>query len=325
MVCMHCEDPTCAEVCPADAIKQNEDGIVQSALKPRCIGCSNCVLACPFGVPKYDGRARPDDEVRHVLRPHLDRAQRRCARRCARARRCGSARRTSSPPPDPASLADDVRVRYTSREDEGADGGARPGRGRRHARTHVDRTGSTIRSASTTQEVRPVTGRSRRPPEVAPRLPVHLRRRGRRHPPGVHPLPRARLRAPSRPAPSAVAVWSSLRSINHGEPRPIVRLDDVPVNGTHLFGYPTKDDPAILVRLPGDRAARDSARSAPIWLRRLLRARQAATWCVPVTRACSTHAPGEVHRRPTAAAARTHRRRGAQRHRLGARRRASAT
>ena len=53
MVCMHCEDPTCAEVCPADAIKQTEGGIVQSALKPRCIGCSNCVLACPFGVPKY--------------------------------------------------------------------------------------------------------------------------------------------------------------------------------------------------------------------------------------------------------------------------------
>ena len=52
-VCMHCEDPTCAQVCPADAIKQTEDGIVQSALKPRCIGCSNCVIACPFGVPKY--------------------------------------------------------------------------------------------------------------------------------------------------------------------------------------------------------------------------------------------------------------------------------
>ena len=52
MVCMHCDDPTCAEVCPADAIKRNEDGVVQSALKPRCIACSNCVLACPFGVPK---------------------------------------------------------------------------------------------------------------------------------------------------------------------------------------------------------------------------------------------------------------------------------
>ena len=51
-VCFHCEDPTCAQVCPADAIKKGVDGIVQSALKARCIGCSNCVLACPFGIPK---------------------------------------------------------------------------------------------------------------------------------------------------------------------------------------------------------------------------------------------------------------------------------
>jgi Fe-S-cluster-containing dehydrogenase component len=51
-VCFHCEDPTCAEVCPADAIKKGEDGVVQSSLKPRCIACSNCVLACPFGIPK---------------------------------------------------------------------------------------------------------------------------------------------------------------------------------------------------------------------------------------------------------------------------------
>jgi Fe-S-cluster-containing dehydrogenase component len=52
-VCMHCEDPICAQVCPADAIKKTPDGVVQSSLKPRCIGCSNCVIACPFGVPKY--------------------------------------------------------------------------------------------------------------------------------------------------------------------------------------------------------------------------------------------------------------------------------
>jgi len=51
MVCMHCEDPTCAQACPADAIKKGEDGVVRSAMKPRCIACSNCVLACPFGVP----------------------------------------------------------------------------------------------------------------------------------------------------------------------------------------------------------------------------------------------------------------------------------
>ena len=52
VVCMHCDAPTCAEVCPADAIKRTPDGVVQSARKPRCIACGNCVVACPFGVPE---------------------------------------------------------------------------------------------------------------------------------------------------------------------------------------------------------------------------------------------------------------------------------
>jgi Fe-S-cluster-containing dehydrogenase component len=57
VVCMHCEQPTCAEVCPADAIKRTGDGVVQSARKPRCIACGNCVMACPFGVPElYEDR-----------------------------------------------------------------------------------------------------------------------------------------------------------------------------------------------------------------------------------------------------------------------------
>ncbi|MBI2948344.1 MAG: 4Fe-4S binding protein [Verrucomicrobia bacterium] len=56
VVCMHCEDPTCAKVCPAEAIRQDDHGIVHSASKPRCIACSNCVLACPFGVPKMQTR-----------------------------------------------------------------------------------------------------------------------------------------------------------------------------------------------------------------------------------------------------------------------------
>ena len=57
VVCMHCNQPTCAEVCPADAIKRTGDGVVQSARKPRCIACGNCVVACPFGVPElYEDR-----------------------------------------------------------------------------------------------------------------------------------------------------------------------------------------------------------------------------------------------------------------------------
>jgi Fe-S-cluster-containing dehydrogenase component len=54
VVCMHCDSPTCAEVCPADAIKRTGDGVVQTASKPRCIACNNCVLACPFGIPKMN-------------------------------------------------------------------------------------------------------------------------------------------------------------------------------------------------------------------------------------------------------------------------------
>lgn len=54
VVCMHCDQPTCAEVCPADAIKRSEDGVVHTARKPRCIACNNCVLGCPFGVPKMN-------------------------------------------------------------------------------------------------------------------------------------------------------------------------------------------------------------------------------------------------------------------------------
>jgi len=58
VVCMHCQSPTCAEVCPADAIKRTGDGVVQTARKPRCIACNNCVLACPFGVPKMHTEMR---------------------------------------------------------------------------------------------------------------------------------------------------------------------------------------------------------------------------------------------------------------------------
>lgn len=48
---------------------------------------------------------------------------------------------------------------------------------------------------------------------------------------------------------AGIAAWTQLRTINVGEPRPIVALDQVRVGDTYLFGYPTADDPAILLRL----------------------------------------------------------------------------
>jgi Fe-S-cluster-containing dehydrogenase component len=53
-VCMHCDEPACATVCPAEAIAIDDEGIVHTAAPERCIGCGNCALACPFGVPKID-------------------------------------------------------------------------------------------------------------------------------------------------------------------------------------------------------------------------------------------------------------------------------
>ena len=54
--CMHCEEPACASVCPAGAIKKAEDGVVYVD-KDRCIGCKYCYQACPFGVPTYSTAA----------------------------------------------------------------------------------------------------------------------------------------------------------------------------------------------------------------------------------------------------------------------------
>ncbi len=51
-LCMHCEDPTCASVCPVGAFDKNADGaVVYNADK--CIGCRYCMQACPFQIPKY--------------------------------------------------------------------------------------------------------------------------------------------------------------------------------------------------------------------------------------------------------------------------------
>jgi formate dehydrogenase iron-sulfur subunit len=51
-MCFHCLEPTCASVCPVAALTKTPEGPVTYDAS-RCIGCRYCVMACPFGVPKY--------------------------------------------------------------------------------------------------------------------------------------------------------------------------------------------------------------------------------------------------------------------------------
>lgn len=52
-LCMHCEDPACVSVCPVKAMQKTENGpVVYDASK--CMGCRYCMIACPYGVPKYE-------------------------------------------------------------------------------------------------------------------------------------------------------------------------------------------------------------------------------------------------------------------------------
>jgi formate dehydrogenase iron-sulfur subunit len=51
--CMHCQDPTCASVCPVGALRKTAAGPVIYD-EDRCMGCRYCMVACPFGIPRYE-------------------------------------------------------------------------------------------------------------------------------------------------------------------------------------------------------------------------------------------------------------------------------
>ncbi len=52
-LCMHCEDPTCASVCPVGAFTKTALGPVVYD-EDKCMGCRYCMTACPFQVPTYE-------------------------------------------------------------------------------------------------------------------------------------------------------------------------------------------------------------------------------------------------------------------------------
>jgi anaerobic dimethyl sulfoxide reductase subunit B (iron-sulfur subunit) len=53
LMCMHCGDAPCMQVCPAKAITRKPNGVVIID-ENLCIGCKFCLWACPFGAPTYN-------------------------------------------------------------------------------------------------------------------------------------------------------------------------------------------------------------------------------------------------------------------------------
>ena len=51
--CHHCEDPGCMIGCPVGAYEKDADTGIVRHLDDQCIGCSYCILKCPYDVPKY--------------------------------------------------------------------------------------------------------------------------------------------------------------------------------------------------------------------------------------------------------------------------------
>ena len=54
--CRHCLEPACASACPVGALHKTAFGAViyDSA---KCMGCRYCMMACPYGIPRYEWQA----------------------------------------------------------------------------------------------------------------------------------------------------------------------------------------------------------------------------------------------------------------------------
>ena len=51
--CRHCLEPACASACPVGALHKTPEGAVVYD-QYKCLGCRYCMMACPYGIPRYD-------------------------------------------------------------------------------------------------------------------------------------------------------------------------------------------------------------------------------------------------------------------------------
>ncbi len=51
--CMHCVDPGCVSACPCTAMRHDRVSGIVTHHPDVCIGCRNCMVACPYNVPQF--------------------------------------------------------------------------------------------------------------------------------------------------------------------------------------------------------------------------------------------------------------------------------
>lgn len=51
--CRHCLEPACVSACPVGALEKTASGAVVYD-ESLCLGCRYCMMACPFGIPRYE-------------------------------------------------------------------------------------------------------------------------------------------------------------------------------------------------------------------------------------------------------------------------------
>ncbi len=51
--CRHCIEPACESVCPVGALHRTDSGAVVYD-SHKCLGCRYCMMACPYGIPRYN-------------------------------------------------------------------------------------------------------------------------------------------------------------------------------------------------------------------------------------------------------------------------------